>query len=321
MLFKSKFLLPVLAGALLLQSCGDKNKSDEFRTTADGLAYKIYEQNDKGEYVSRGEIDPNDTTGARLDQVITMHMSYRTEGDSVLFNSRDQKQPIMIPVMEPSFKGSLETALTMMRAGDSGVFKINADSLFAKTFGQPMPPFIKPGSHMTFYLKAEKIQSKEEAIADQQKMFEEQQKAAMAQAAEQMKVDDAKIQEYIKEKGLKNAQKTDAGVYYVVTEPGKGPKAKAGDNVSVHYKLSFLDGKELESSYDNPMSGGQPFSFPLGQGQVIQGWDDGIAQLNKGSKAILLVPSPLAYGDQARGEQMPANSILRFDVELVDIKQ
>src|SRR5690606_2402680 len=124
-----------------------------------------------------------------------------------------------------------------------------------------------------------------------------------------------------KANNLKNVQKTDAGVYYVVTQPGKGAKAKAGDNVSVHYKLSFLDGKELESSYDNPMSGGQPFTFPLGQGQVIQGWDDGIAQLNKASKAILLMPTPLVYGEQARGEQMPANSILRFDVELVDIKK
>ncbi|EJF07919.1 FKBP-type peptidyl-prolyl cis-trans isomerase, partial [Pontibacter sp. BAB1700] len=231
-----------------------------------------------------------------------------------------QGQPVMLPVMEPTFKGSLEDALTMMRAGDSGVFKISVDSLFANTFNQPMPPFIKPGTHFTFFLKADKIQSEEEAIADQQKMFEEQMLAQQERAKEQIKVDDAKIQEYIKEKGLKNVQKTDAGVYYVVTQPGKGPKAKAGDNVSVHYKLSFLDGKELESSYDNPMSGGQPFTFPLGQGQVIPGWDDGIAQLNEGSKAILLIPSTLAYGEQARGEQMPANSILRFDVELVDIK-
>ncbi|GGG07298.1 FKBP-type peptidyl-prolyl cis-trans isomerase [Pontibacter amylolyticus] len=319
MLFKSKFLLPVLAGAMLLQSCGDKNKSDEFHTTADGLAYKIYEQKD-GEYVNRGEIAANDTSGARLGQVITMHMSYRTANDSVLFDSRQQGQPVMLPVMEPTFKGSLENALTMMRAGDSGVFKISVDSLFANTFNQPMPPFVKPGTHFTFFLKAEKIQSEQEAVADQQKMFEEQMLAQQERAKEQIKVDDAKIQEYIKEKGLKNVQKTDAGVYYVITEQGKGPKAKAGDNVSVHYKLSFLDGKELESSYDNPMSGGQPFTFPLGQGQVIQGWDDGIAQLNKGSKAILLIPSPLAYGEQARGEQMPANSILRFDVELVDIK-
>lgn len=320
MLSKTKFLLPVLAGALFLQSCGNKGNNDAFYTTADGLSYKIYEQNDKGEYVNRGEINANDTTGARLDEVVTMHMSYRTEGDSLLFDSRTQNQPIMIPVMEPSFKGSLEDALTMMRAGDSGVFKINADSLFAKTFAQPMPPFIKAGSYLTFYLKAEKVQSRDEAIADQQKMFEEQMKEQVARAAEQMKVDDAKIQEYIKANNLQNVQKTDAGVYYVITQPGKGPKAKAGDNVAVHYKLSFLDGKELESSYNNPMTGGEPFSFPLGQGQVIQGWDDGIAQLNKGSKAILLIPSPLAYGEQARGEQMPANSILRFDVELVDIR-
>ncbi|WP_018476745.1 FKBP-type peptidyl-prolyl cis-trans isomerase [Pontibacter roseus] len=319
MLSKTKFLLPVLAGALALQSC-NKGNNDEFYTTADGLSYKIYEQNDKGEYENRGEVSATDTSGARLDQVVTMHMSYRTAEDSVLFDSREQKQPIMIPVMEPTFKGSLEDALTMLRAGDSGVFKINADSLFSKTFNQPRPPFIKEGSHLTFYLKAEKIQSKEAAIADQQKMFEEQMVAQQARSAEQMKVDDAKIQEYIKANNLKNVQKTDAGVYYVVTEAGKGPKAKAGDNVSVHYKLSFLDGKQLESSYDNPMNGGQPFTFPLGQGQVIPGWDDGIAQLNEGSKAILLVPSPLAYGEQARGEQMPANSILRFDVELVDIK-
>src|SRR5690606_17967256 len=238
MLFKSKYLLPVLAGALLLQSCGDKNKSDDFYTTADGMSYKIYEQNDKGEYEDRGKIDANDTTGARLGEVITMHMSYRTANDSVLFDSRQQGMPVMLPVMEPTFKGSLENALTMMRAGDSGVFKISVDSLFANTFNQPMPPFVKPGTHFTFFLKADKIQSEEEAVADQQKMFEEQMLAQQERAKEQIKIDDAKIQEYIKEKGLKNVQKTDAGVYYVITEQGKGPKAKAGDNVSVHYKLS-----------------------------------------------------------------------------------
>lgn len=319
MLSKTKFLLPVLAGALALQSC-NKGGNDEFYTTADGLSYKIYEQNDKGEYNNRGEVSATDTTGARIGQVMTMHMSYRNAADSVLFDSRQQNQPVMIPVMEPSFKGSLEDALTMMRAGDSAVFKINADSLFAKTFGQPMPPFIKPGSHLTFFVKAEKIQSREAAIADQQRMYEEQMVAQQERAKEQMKVDDAKIQEYIKANDLKNVQKTDAGVYYLVTQAGKGPQAKAGDMVSVHYKLSFLDGKELESSYDNPMSGGKPFEFPLGQGQVIPGWDDGIAHLKEGSKAILLIPSPLAYGEQARGEQMPANSILRFDVELVDVK-
>ncbi|MFD2512959.1 FKBP-type peptidyl-prolyl cis-trans isomerase [Pontibacter locisalis] len=318
MLSKTKFLLPVLAGALLLQSCNDK---DEFYTTADGLTYKIYEKDESGEYENKGKVSPDDTTGAKIGQVVTMQMSYKNAEDSLLFDSREQNQPIMIPVMEPTFKGSLENALMMMSPGDSGVFKVNADSLFAKTFGQPLPPFIKPGSQLTFFIKAEKIQSKEAAIADQQKMFEQQMKEAQARAEKQIKIDDDKIQQYIKAEGLSNMQKTESGVYYTVKEPGKGPQANAGDQVSVHYKLSFLDGKQVESSYDNPMSGGQPFTFTLGQGQVIKGWDEAIQKLKEGSKATLLVPSPLAYGEQDRGPDMPANSILRFDVELVKVNK
>lgn len=318
MLSKTKFLLPVIAGALLLQSC---DKKDEFYTTADGLTYKIYEKNDKGEYENKGEVSPEDTTGAKVGEVVTMQMSYKNAEDSVLFDSRTQNQPIMIPVMEPTFKGSLEHALMMMSAGDSGVFKVNADSLFAKTFNQPLPPFIKPGSQLTFFIKAEKVQSRDAAIADQQKMFEQQMKDAQVRAEKQIKVDDQKIQEYIKSQNLANVQKTESGVYYNVTTPGKGPQAAAGDQVSVHYKLTNLEGKELESSYNNPMTGGEPFTFTLGQGQVIRGWDEAIQKLNEGSKATLIVPSPLAYGEQERGPEMPANSILRFDIELVKVSK
>lgn len=309
-----------MAGALLLQGCNNKN-NDEFYTTADGLTYKVYEQTEGGEYENKGEVAPGDSTGAKIGQVVTMQMSYQNAEDSVLFDSRKQKQPVMIPVMEPTFKGSLEQALMMLSAGDSGVFKVNADSLFAKTFNQPMPPFIKPGSQLTFFIKAEKVQSKEEAMVDQQKMFEQQMKDAQAHAAEQIKIDDKKIQEYVKANNLENVQKTESGVYYVVNEPGSGPQAAEGDLVSVHYKLSFLDGKEVENSRTNPMGNGEPFQFPLGQGRVIKGWDDAIQQLKEGSKATLLVPSTLAYGEQDRGPDMPANSILRFDVELVDVEK
>ncbi|GAB3541344.1 hypothetical protein GCM10027443_40560 [Pontibacter brevis] len=319
MLSKTKFLLPVIAGAFLLQSCN--NNKDEFYTTADGLTYKIYEKTEDGEYKNKGQVAPDDSTGAKIGQVVTMQMSYRNAEDSVLFDSRTQDQPVMIPVMEPTFKGSLEQALMMLSPGDSGVFKVSADSLFAKTFAQPMPPFIKPGSHLTFFIKAEKVQSREQAMADQQKMFEEQMQAAQARAAEQIKIDDKKIQEYIQQNNLQNVQKTESGVYYLVNEPGKGPQASVGDQVSVHYKLSHLDGKELESSRNNPMANGEPFKFTLGQGQVIKGWDEAIQELQEGSEATLLIPSTLAYGEQDRGPDMPANSILRFDVELVDVQK
>ncbi|GHA69060.1 FKBP-type peptidyl-prolyl cis-trans isomerase [Pontibacter akesuensis] len=321
MLSKTKFLLPVLAGALLLQGCNKNN--DEFYTTADGLTYKIFEQNEDGEYENKGEVAAEDTTGAKIGQVVTMHMSYKNDADSLLFDSRTQGagMPIMIPVMEPSFKGSLENALMMLSPGDSGVFKVNADSLFAKTFGQPMPPFIKPGSNLTFFLKAEKVQSREQAMIDQQKMFEEQMKQSQVRATEQLKIDDAIILKYLQEKSLPNAQKTESGVYYVVTEEGKGPQANAGDQVTVHYVLTHLDGKQLESSRENAMNNNEPFKFVLGQGQVIKGWDDAIQQLKEGSKATLLIPSTLAYGEQERGPDMPANSILRFDIELLDVEK
>lgn len=137
--------------------------------------------------------------------------------------------------------------------------------------------------------------------------------------ATQMKVDEEKIQAYIEENNLGTFQKTASGVYYQVTQEGSSPQAKAGDEVSVHYTLFNLAGKQLETSINNPRSNGAPFTFTLGRGQVIKGWDDGIAQLNEGSKAILLIPSPLAYGNQPKGPDMPANSVLRFDVELVDV--
>jgi FKBP-type peptidyl-prolyl cis-trans isomerase len=220
--------------------------------------------------------------------------------------------PFWIPVMKPSFKGSLEEAFALVTPGDSGVFKVSADSLFEKTFKQPLPKFIEKGSFLTFYLKAEKVMSEQEAMMDQQT-------ETMAFMEKQNKKDETVIQKYIKEKGLQ-PQKTNSGLYYVVTKEGAGPKAAAGKLVAVHYTGTTLDGKEFDSSYKNPQAQGKPIEFPLGQGAVIRGWDEGIALLAKGSKATLLIPSTMAYGPQET-EKIPANSVLRFDVELVDIKE
>ncbi|OKL38943.1 FKBP-type peptidyl-prolyl cis-trans isomerase [Pontibacter flavimaris] len=321
MLFKTKFLLPVLAGALVLQGCNKNN--DEFYKTADGLTYKIFENNDKGEYENKGKVAPEDSTGAKIGEFVAFHWQMVNSEDSIFVDTREQVPglPRIIPVMEPTMKGGLENAFMMLSAGDSGVFKLNADTLFAKTFGQPLPAFVKPGSEITFRIKAERVMNQAEAETYQQELMQRYMEESKVRAEKQIKVDDEAIQKYLKEQNLENAQKTESGVYYVVTEQGKGEKPVAGDVVAVHYKGTRLDGKEFDSSYNNPMSGGEPIRFPLGQGRVIQGWDDAIAELNKGSKAILLIPSPLAYGEQAPSADIPANSILRFDVELVDVEK
>lgn len=110
--------------------------------------------------------------------------------------------------------------------------------------------------------------------------------------------------------------KTASGLEYIEVEPGTGAQAEAGKTVSVHYTGKFQDGKVFDSS----VSRGEPISFPLGQGRVIKGWDEGIALMKVGGKAQLIIHPDLAYGERGAGGVIPPNATLVFDVELVSVK-
>jgi len=110
--------------------------------------------------------------------------------------------------------------------------------------------------------------------------------------------------------------KTDSGLHYKVINKGSGVQAAAGKVVSVHYKGTLLDGKKFDSSYDR----NEPIDFPLGNGHVIPGWDEGIALLQVGDKARFVIPPHLAYGEAGAGGVIPPNATLIFDVELMDVK-
>ena len=97
---------------------------------------------------------------------------------------------------------------------------------------------------------------------------------------------------------------------------GTGAEAKSGDMVSVHYSGTLVDGRKFDSSYDR----GEPFSFILGGGQVIKGWDQGVLGMKVGGKRKLVIPPDLAYGNQDVGNGLiPPNSTLIFEVELLGI--
>jgi FKBP-type peptidyl-prolyl cis-trans isomerase len=130
--------------------------------------------------------------------------------------------------------------------------------------------------------------------------------------------DDALIRSYLTANNITTFQKTASGLYYVPgTANPTGTAATAGKTVSVLYTGKLLNGTVFDAS---SLHGNAPISFVLGTGQVIKGWDEGIALMRKGEKAQLLIPSALGYGPSSPSTTIPANSVLSFDVELTDVK-
>lgn len=118
------------------------------------------------------------------------------------------------------------------------------------------------------------------------------------------------------EKVAAGFDKTESGLRYKIIQKGSGAKAEKGKTVSVHYEGSLVNGQVFDSSYKR----NEPIDFQLGVGQVIKGWDEGISLLQIGDKARFVIPSDLGYGSAGAGGVIPADAVLIFDVELMDVK-
>jgi peptidylprolyl isomerase len=115
---------------------------------------------------------------------------------------------------------------------------------------------------------------------------------------------------------LNNPTVTSSGLKYEDTKVGNGPSPQTGQRVTVHYLLQLTDGTKVQSSKDS----GQPFTFVIGTGAVIKGWDEGVATMKVGGVRNLFIPSALAYGARSPGAGIPANADLLFQVELLGVQ-
>ncbi len=132
-------------------------------------------------------------------------------------------------------------------------------------------------------------------------------------AEKKIKESNERLAAYITENNI-TVEPTASGLYFIEIQKGNGYMPKKGQRVQVHYTGTLLDGTKFDSSIDR----NQPFSFTLGSGQVIAGWDEGLLMMEEGGKARLILPQHLGYKDKAMSG-IPAYSPLIFDVELLKI--
>lgn len=298
MKINSMFAAASLAiAAAALYSCSGSKNSGGYRIAENGAEYVIYQ-------------DAEGPT-AQVGDLLVMHMILRNSTDSILRNTYTEGQAFQYLVAESPFKGSADAALTLFSKGDSGTFLVLADSMFLK-YGQPLPPEILPGSKLSFQVKIEDIKSAEQMKKEQEEMMKNQNQAAAAQ----IQTDEEIISKYLTENNIK-AERYESGLYYQKTKDGKGESPKQGNMLSVHYTGMLMNGTKFDSSVDR----GQPFSFQVGVGQVIRGWDEGLMKMKVGEKGTLFIPSGMAYGPQGSGQLIPPNSVLKFEVELLGISE
>lgn len=283
----SKIMLALLAVACVF-SFNSCSKYKGFKQDKEsGIYYKFYIQN-------------KDSVQAQTGDVVSLLYQLSLK-DSVLVSTI----PIQELVQESFYKGDVYSAIRMLHVGDSATFILDADTFFHYMGGEN--PFDSKELYFTF--KMTELMPKAEVDA----MMAEQEAQYNAYMEQAKAAEDSLMQNYIAKNKIKVAP-TASGLYFIPKKAGKGAQAVAGQKVAVHYVGKLLDGTE----FDNSIKRGEPIEFVLGQGRVIPGWDEGIAMMKEGEKAVLLIPSNLAYGE--RGNQViPPCSPLVFDVELVKV--
>lgn len=297
----------LLLASVLVVSCGNtqNSKYPGFEKIENGLHVKYFEKNAEGR-------------PAKIGEVISMSMMYSLNDDSVIFDSREMGQPVQMRLDSGKYEGDLSNALARLNVGDSVAIIVNGMDFFKKTaMVRELPPFIDSTSTLHFYVKLNKVETMEELQAAQDAELEAYRSSEVEQRTQ-----------YLTDNNI-TTEPTASGLIFILKEKGSGKNAETGKIVRVNYTGKLLDGTYFDTSIESVAKEEglftegrtyEPIEFTLGQGQVIKGWDEGLAMMNVGDKAQFIIPSELAYGENVRpGGPIPPFATLVFDVELVEV--
>jgi peptidylprolyl isomerase len=246
-----------------------------------------------GSYVGEGDtttesglqhivIEEGNGPAPQSGEIVSVHYRGILEDGTEFDNSYDRGQPIAFPLGQGMVIPGWEEGIALMKVGEKAKLIIPPDLAYGEQGAGG--GIIPPNATLTFEVELVSILPGSPEAATE--------------------VDEA------------DYTTTESGLKYYDLEVGEGPSPEAGQLVSVHYTGWLEDGSKFDSSLDR----GQPFAFPLGMGQVIPGWDEGVATMKVGGQRQLVIPPELAYGEQGAGGVIPPNATLIFEVELLDVQ-
>jgi len=296
---------------LTFAGCHEKNITT-YSETPTGLKYRFYIQNRDVPLPFPGDL-------------VTADVVFRTDDTIFFISSEHLSIPYQFEMLPPQFQGDMYEALMLMGVGDSASFIIKGDSLFIRDFEiQELPGFINPGTDVVMDVRLIGIKSAEEF---------KQEKKAYGERVEKMmdelrKEEQTRIMNFLDEYGIE-IKPLPSGLYYIEEQSGTGPVIKKGNIVKVDYSAMFISGEIFETTkrdiaiknniFDSAMTY-RPFEYLHGDSLTIAGWEEGLSHMRKGGKALLVIPSSLAYGEEGVEGYIPPCTPFVYKIEVIDIQ-
>lgn len=280
-------LLSLLAIAILLVTASCTNKFDGY-SHKNGFYFKLITIGDTVDLPVAGNY-------------VTTQLRYATVSDSVFFVGNRTFQ-----LTEPEFEGSIDECFLMLSVGDSASFIIDAEKFFTKTLQCQMPSFLGKGDMMKIDIRMNDIRTEEQYRRDKEEFlkwiedFGEYEKLVLRNFIEKEKIE---------------VEPNDMGMYFINLYSGTGKPVEYGDIVTVNYEGRFLNGK----FFDSTVKRNQPFEFVYGsEMQVIPGLEDAIGRMREGQRALVILPSDLAWGEKGSSTGIiPPFTTVIYEVELI----
>ncbi|CAH1000528.1 hypothetical protein LEM8419_01681 [Neolewinella maritima] len=300
-------LFILLAGfTLWATGCDSTGGKDGTQTTEAGSRYTYLSTNDDGQLAEAGEF-------------IYFNAILKTEGDSVLINTKEGGgPPPVIQALSDSIvtseTGPVEDVLRNIRVGERVLIRANLDQFPRKPPGMENDSVLLYDLEVTEIIDQDEFTARQEAVAEEARVKAEEVRGRMD---ERLTFSEQVYNDYKAGKLDGELQTTPSGLRYILHEEGSGAEAAPGKTVSVQYigRLSS-DGEIFDQSFER----GSAIQFPLGQGRVIPGWDEGIDLLQVGDRATFIIPSELAYGPGGTPDgSIAPDSELLFYVELEEV--